>query len=57
MGSTMGTHAEFSEMLRMFSGGQVRPVVDSVFPLSEAKEAQRRLEEKKQFGKVVLRVD
>jgi NADPH:quinone reductase-like Zn-dependent oxidoreductase len=28
-----------------------------VFPLSEAKEAQRRLEEKKQFGKVVLRVD
>lgn len=57
MGSTMGTHAEFSEMLRMFSGGRVRPVVDSVFPLSEAKEAQRRLEEKKQFGKVVLRVD
>jgi len=57
MGSTMGTHAEFSEMLRMVSGGRISPVVDSVFPLSEAKAAQRRLEERKQFGKIVLRVD
>ncbi len=57
MGSTMGTHAEFADMLRMVSGGRIRPVVDSVFPLPEAKEAQRRLEEKKQFGKIVLRID
>lgn len=57
MGSTMGTHAEFSDMLRMVSGGRIAPVVDSVFPLSEVKAAQRRLEEKKQFGKIVLRVD
>ena len=57
MGSTMGTHAEFSEMLRMVSGGRIAPVVDSVFPLSEAKAAQRRLEERKQFGKIVLGVD
>lgn len=57
MGSTMGTHAEFAGMLRMVSGGTVRPVVDSVFPLSDAKEALRRLEEGKQFGKIVLRVD
>jgi NADPH:quinone reductase-like Zn-dependent oxidoreductase len=57
LGSTMGTHAEFAGMLRMFQGGKVRPVVDSVFPLPEAKEAERRLEEKRQFGKIVLRVD
>jgi len=56
-GSTMGTHAEFAEMLRIFRDGKVRPVVDAVFPLSQAREAVRRLEEKKQFGKVVLRVD
>jgi len=52
LGSTMGTHAEFAGMLRMFQGGKVHPVVDS-----EAKEAERRLEEKGQFGKIVLRVD
>ncbi len=56
-GSTMGTHAEFAGMLRMFADGRLRPVVDKVFPLSEAREAQRRLEEKKQFGKIVLTVD
>lgn len=57
LGSTMGTHAEFAEMLRIFSTGGILPVVDSVFPLVDAKEAMRRLEEKKQFGKIVLRVD
>jgi NADPH:quinone reductase-like Zn-dependent oxidoreductase len=56
-GSTMGTHAEFAEMLRIFRDGKVRPVVDAVFPLSQAREAERHLEEKRQFGKVVLRID
>mgnify|MGYP002260862823 CR=1 FL=1 len=32
----------------------VKPVVDAVFPLSEAGDALRRLEEKRQFGKIVL---
>jgi NADPH:quinone reductase-like Zn-dependent oxidoreductase len=56
-GSTMGTHGEFVEMLRMFRDGRLRPVVDAVFPLSRAREAAERLEEKRQFGKIVLRVD
>lgn len=56
-GSTMGTHAEFASMLKIFRDGKVRPVVDAVFPLPEAREALRRLEEKRQFGKIVLRVD
>jgi NADPH:quinone reductase-like Zn-dependent oxidoreductase len=57
LGSTMGTHGEFADMLRMFDSGRLRPVVDSVFPLSEAREAVRRLAEKRQFGKIVLRID
>jgi NADPH:quinone reductase-like Zn-dependent oxidoreductase len=56
-GSTMGTHGEFADMLRMFHGGRLHPVIDAVFPLSQAREATRRLEEKRQFGKIVLRVD
>ncbi len=56
-GSTMGTHGEFAEMLRMFGEGRLRPVVDSVFPLSQVREAVQRLEEKRQFGKIVLRID
>jgi len=52
----MGTHAEFAGMLKLFSDGTLKPVVDAVFPLSETGEALRRLEEKRQFGKIVLRV-
>ena len=56
-GSTMGTHAEFAEMLRIFRDGKVKPVVDTVFPLEKARDAEQRLEEKRQFGKIVIRVD
>lgn len=56
-GSTMGTRSEFADMLGMFRDGRLSPVIDSVFPLSQAKEALDRLEEKRQFGKIVLRVD
>ncbi len=56
-GSTMGTHAEFADMVRMVAACRLRPVIDRVFPLSEAREALRRLEEARQFGKIVLAVD
>jgi len=44
-------------MLKLFRDGRVKPAVDAVFPLSSAREALLRLEEKRQFGKIVLRVD
>jgi NADPH:quinone reductase-like Zn-dependent oxidoreductase len=34
----------------------VRPVIDSVYPLSEIRAAHEHLERKEQFGKVVLTV-
>jgi zinc-binding alcohol dehydrogenase/oxidoreductase len=36
---------------------RTRPIIDQVFPLSEARTAQQRLEEGKQFGKIILRID
>ena len=56
MGSYMGTKAELLRAAQFFFSGQLRPVVDRTFPLSEAAAAQRYLEEGKQFGKVVLEV-
>jgi NADPH:quinone reductase-like Zn-dependent oxidoreductase len=56
-GSTMGTHAEFAEMLKTLGTGNIRPVVDAVFPLSRAREAVETLEARRQFGKIVVRVD
>ena len=54
MGSYMGTKSELLRAARFFFSGQLRPVVDSVWPLAQAVDAQRRLEEGAQFGKIVL---
>jgi len=35
---------------------EIKPIIDQVFPLSEAAAAQRRMEEAKQFGKIVLQI-
>lgn len=41
----------------MVSEGTLEPVVHGVFPLSQAREAVAELEERRAFGKVVVRVD
>lgn len=38
----------------LIESGQVRPVMDSVFPLSQAAEAHRRMESSDHIGKIVL---
>ena len=57
LGSYMGTKGELLEATPFLASGQLKPVVDRVYPLPEAAEAQRRLEEAGQFGKVVLAVE
>lgn len=54
MGSTMGSDSEFREIVRQLGEGQLRPTVDSVFPLQKASDGFRRLESGQQFGKVVV---
>jgi NADPH:quinone reductase-like Zn-dependent oxidoreductase len=55
-GSTMGTNADFAAVFDLVKSGQIKPVVDSVFPLSETRAAHERLEAGEQLGKVVLRI-
>jgi zinc-binding alcohol dehydrogenase/oxidoreductase len=56
MGTTMGSPAEFAELLAAVNSRAIRPVVDTTFPLGEAGDAQRRLERSEQFGKIVLNI-
>jgi NADPH:quinone reductase-like Zn-dependent oxidoreductase len=53
-GSTMGTRAEFLEVVALLLAGRVEPVIDSVRPWSDAPAAWRRLEASEQMGKLVL---
>jgi NADPH:quinone reductase-like Zn-dependent oxidoreductase len=55
-GSTMGSREEFRQVLKFMETTRTKPIVDRVFPLKEAALAQRRLEQGKQFGKIVLRI-
>jgi NADPH:quinone reductase-like Zn-dependent oxidoreductase len=54
IGSTMGTHEDFRRVMSLIFEGLLKPVVDRTYPLSEAAEAERRLEAGEQMGKIVL---
>jgi NADPH:quinone reductase-like Zn-dependent oxidoreductase len=56
LGSYMGTFAELRQAVKLLFDGTLQPVIDTVVPLEDAADAQRRLEEKGQFGKIVLEV-
>ena len=51
----MGSKAELLEAMKFVKRQQIRAVVDRVLPLSEAREAHSLLENREQFGKVLLR--
>ena len=54
LGSTMGSHAEFAELLKLMDSGAIKPVIDCEIPLSEGVRGHEILEEGTMFGKVVL---
>ena len=55
-GSTLGSREEFRELITFVNSTEIKPIIDSVFPLRDAAAAQRYVEEGKQFGKVVLQI-
>jgi len=54
LGSTMGSAAEFAEVVSLFRARKLAPVVDKVFPAAQGGEAYARLEAAEQFGKIVV---
>lgn len=54
-GCYMGSRGELMDVLDLVEQGRLRPVVDTVFPLKEAPIAQKKMEERRFFGKLVLR--
>lgn len=55
LGSTMGNAAELETAMAQVTGGKIRPVIDSVFPMAELPAAHEYLESRRAFGKVVMR--
>ena len=56
MGSTMGNESEFDAVTSEFRAGRLTPLVDSVFDISQGRQAFERLQSGQQFGKIVVRI-
>ncbi len=54
IGSTMGSHSDYREVMQLVFSGALKPVIHTVMPLEEGVEAMALLERGEQFGKVVL---
>jgi NADPH:quinone reductase-like Zn-dependent oxidoreductase len=54
LGSNGLAHGEFKDLMELFKARKLRAIIDRTFPLSETREAQRYLIERKQFGKVLI---
>jgi len=57
IGSTMGTLADFSEVMDLVVQGKLRPIIDKTFGLEDAAVAQERLWRGANFGKITLQID
>jgi NADPH:quinone reductase-like Zn-dependent oxidoreductase len=55
-GSTLGSREEFRQVLSFLEVSQIRPIIDRQFPLKDAAAAHQRMEEARQFGKIVLQI-
>jgi NADPH:quinone reductase-like Zn-dependent oxidoreductase len=54
LGSMMGSKADLLAAMKFVESGQIRAVVDRTFPLAEARKAHELMEDRAQFGKLVL---
>ncbi len=54
LGSMMGTRAELDTVTQLIATQALMPVVDTVFPLREARTAQERMVNRDVFGKLIL---
>jgi NADPH:quinone reductase-like Zn-dependent oxidoreductase len=54
IGSTMGSHQDFRDVIAMLWAGKLKPVVDRVMPLSEGRQAYEIMQKGEQLGKIVL---
>ncbi|HLQ69266.1 MAG TPA: zinc-binding dehydrogenase [Gemmatimonadales bacterium] len=56
LGSTMGNAAEYSEIVRRLGKGELRPIVDRMYPMEQLRDAYEHLAKGEQMGKVIIQV-
>jgi NADPH:quinone reductase-like Zn-dependent oxidoreductase len=54
LGSTMGSRGELLQVMHLVERGMLKPIIDSVYPMSRIADAHKRMESRKTFGKIVI---
>lgn len=54
LGSTMASIQSFHEVMKLIDNQKFIPFIDKIYHFSEIKDAHKRIEQRNQFGKVVL---
>jgi NADPH:quinone reductase-like Zn-dependent oxidoreductase len=55
-GSRLGRRDSLKEILQGFAQGLYTPVLDRVYPLVETADAHRHMENRQNFGKIIIKV-
>ena len=55
LGAYLGTMGELHDVLNHVFAGRLKPVVDRVFPLNDARSAHEYMEKSRMFGKILLK--
>ncbi len=54
IGSTMGSHQDFRDVIDLLWAGKIKPVIHQIMPLSEGCDAYKLMEAGEHFGKILL---
>lgn len=54
-GSSGATRKEITEIFELVKSGKIKPIIDRVFPLKDAGLGHKYMEERKNFGKIILK--
>ena len=56
LGAYMGGRSELDQVIQHLESGKLKPVVDTIFPLEKAGHAHQHMLNRKNFGKIVLKI-
>src|SRR5439155_12723053 len=57
LGSTMANQREFGEVMKLVFMGRLKPVVDRIFPIEQARQAHEYVGRGGEWGEVVMTID
>lgn len=56
LGSSGTTHKEIRDVFDLIKDGKLKPIIDRTFSLKDAASAHKYMEERKNFGKIILKI-